>query len=433
VKRVGCLLTLALALSLWPSSPSLAAFPGGNGKLAFAAPAPSGYTDLYVVNADGTNKLRLTRTPLWNELNLSWSPDGTRMAFDVASSEIWVMNADGTDLTHLDPSCDFCWGPAWSSDGSHLVFASNDFPSTDADIWVMEDDGSKPARLTTTTTREETRPAWSPDGSKIAFIGQSDSFPYPSDIYVMDANGSNSVNLTNDGAAYGGLEWSPNGTRIAFSMTNDKGNGDVYKMASNGTNRVRLTTNSASDGSPSWSPDGSKIAFTSGRTNPGLYLMNPDGSNQTAIPNAGSGNGSDWQPCPAACPSTVETIRPVSVIHVPAYGDSYSPANLVDLSGTASDEGLGVSRVEIALRQERTDGTCRWWDGSGFVVGRCRHERWLRAKGTEAWTYHLASQLTRSVGTKVKSYTLLSRAQDFAGNLETSFETGRNRVPFEIE
>jgi hypothetical protein len=108
-----------------------------------------------------------------------------------------------------------------------------------------------------------------------------------------------------------------------------------------------------------------------------MYLMNPDGSNQSPVPNVvfGSGGDPEWQPCPAGvCPSTVESTPPASTITVPVYGNSYSPTNLTDFTGTASDEGLGVSRVQIALGQKRTDGSCRWWDGSSFVVGKCRPE-----------------------------------------------------------
>jgi TolB protein len=202
-------------------------------------------------------------------------------------------------------------------------------------------------------------------------------------------------------------------------------------------NRARLTMNSARDASPAWSPNGKKIAFFSARSGANqMYLMNSDGSNQSPVSNTAfaSGGEPEWQPCPdGTCASYVETLPPASTITTPVYGDSYSPSNLTDFVGTATDEGLGVSQVQIALRQKRVDGSCRWWGGSSFVVGKCGAQLWRKAKGRDAWSYHLSSLLRKSVGTKIAGYTLFSRAKDYAGNVESSFVTGVNRLPFEIE
>ena len=142
----------------------------------------------------------------------------------------------------------------------------------------------------TTDLAPDLSPAWSPDGSRIAFATSRDG---NFEIYVMNANGENPVRLTNHPASDRTPAWSPDGTRIAFASERD-GNLEIYVMNADGTNPVRLTTHVESDADPAWSPDGSAIAFTSYReTNSGVWVMNPDGSNLRRIT---SGNFADSQP-----------------------------------------------------------------------------------------------------------------------------------------
>ena len=96
---------------------------------------------------------------------------------------------------------------------------------------------------------------------KIAFSSERDG---NGEIYVMDADGSNPTNLTNNGATDGGPAWSPDGGKIAFTSERD-GNYEIYVMDADGSNPTNLTNNSAWDSEPAWSPDGSKIAFESYR------------------------------------------------------------------------------------------------------------------------------------------------------------------------
>jgi WD40-like Beta Propeller Repeat len=162
-------------------------------------------------------------------------------------------------------------------------------PSTAYDIHSINSDGSGDIALTTDPTYE-TDPAWSPDGTRIAF--DRGSFQNH-DIYVMDADGSNVTQLTNDAADDADPAWSPDGTRIVFETTRD-GNRELYAMDADGSDPVRLTNDPATDRDPSWSPDGTKIVFASNREsyectdpdNPFCYVrptlriftMSPDGS-----------------------------------------------------------------------------------------------------------------------------------------------------------
>lgn len=144
------------------------------------------------------------------------------------------------------------------------------------DIYVMNPDGTDVKRLTTDPA-VQTRPAWSPDGTKIAF-GKQDANG-DSEIYVMNADGSGITNLT--GTAGGGKPaWSPDSTMIAFVRGSE-----VYVMNADGTG-VRQFTHSGEGVAdyPAWSPDGTTIAFTSGIASPGqLYLENVDGSGLRTI------------------------------------------------------------------------------------------------------------------------------------------------------
>ena len=126
-------------------------------------------------------------------------------------------------------------------------------------------------------------PSWSPDGTKIAFESGIDDVVYNYEIYVMNADGSNQTNLTNNSSQDKYPTWSPDGSKIAFYSMRD-GNDEIYVMNADGSNQTRLTNNSDSDKYPLWSPDGSKIAFLKVMyPNWDIYVMNADGSNQTRL------------------------------------------------------------------------------------------------------------------------------------------------------
>ena len=149
----------------------------------------------------------------------------------------------------------------------------------------MDADGQNPANLTNNAA-SDSEPAFSPfspDGSKIAFTSSRDG---GTDIFVMDAEtGLNPTNLTNDaGEAAGGSEpvFSPDGSKIAFTGSGGQlGSDEIFVMDADGQNPINLTNNAANDLRPAFSPDGSKIAFASNRDTPGagleIYVMDVDG------------------------------------------------------------------------------------------------------------------------------------------------------------
>jgi hypothetical protein len=149
------------------------------------------------------------------------------------------------------------------------------------EIYVMNPDGSNQTNLTNNSAWDDV-PSFSPDGTKIVFSSNRDG---NFEIYVMNSDGSNQTRLTNNSAQDGNPFFSPDGTKIVFDSYRD-GNFEIYVMNSDGSNQTRLTNNSAWDGNPSFSPDGTKIAFDSTRDgNWEIYVMNSDGSNQTRLTN----------------------------------------------------------------------------------------------------------------------------------------------------
>ena len=130
------------------------------------------------------------------------------------------------------------------------------------DIYVMNADGTGQTQLTTDPT-SDTRPEWSPDGTKIAFQSNRTGL---SQIYVMDTDGSNVVQLTNL-FNNGGASWSPDSSKIAFFSDRDCGGCgnqlDIYLMNADGTGQMRVFDDPTSATDPAWSPDGSKILFDS--------------------------------------------------------------------------------------------------------------------------------------------------------------------------
>jgi TolB protein len=204
-------------------------------------------------------------------------------------SQLYVMNTDGSGvrLIPVTATIGAINMPAISPSGEQIAFQVN------GDIWTMNADGSDQVNLTNHPA-QDAFPAWSPDGTRITFASDRDG---NYEIYVMDANGSNPVNLTNNPADESGSAWSPSGGLIAFDTGRD-GNLEVYVMNSDGSNPVNLTNDPGGDYGPTWSNAGTRLAFGSTRngTN-GLFIMGSVGSGVVPISTPGMNAGfPDWSP-----------------------------------------------------------------------------------------------------------------------------------------
>ena len=179
--------------------------------------------------------------------------------------DIWVMNADGSEQTNLSNSpASEDYLPAFSPDGSKIAFVSDQDGDPDPfnamEIYVMNADGSgTPTNLSNNPGSNDTAPSFSPDGSKIAFETYRDGAP---EIYVTNADGSGTpTNLSNnpgsssDSTAYDRRPaWSPDGTRIAFESLRS-GNSEIWVMNADGTGEpVNVSNNAAPDDYPDWQP-----------------------------------------------------------------------------------------------------------------------------------------------------------------------------------
>ena len=221
--------------------------------------------------------------------------------------EIYLMDPNGKQIRRLTEQPKFDTEPAWSPDGRQITFVSyrdlERIPKGEihrGEIYLMNADGSNPINLTHTPDRADGISSWSPDGQQIAFTSATlfnDDILANSDIFVMDANGANPRNLTNHDAQDQVPDWSPDGNRIAFSSNRDR-NWEIYVMNADGANLIKLTNHPARDGRPNWSPDGQQIAFTSDRDgNWEIYVMNADGTNPINLTNhPAEDNHASWSP-----------------------------------------------------------------------------------------------------------------------------------------
>ena len=227
------------------------------------------HTQIFVMNSDGTNEIRLTDNNAQN-YQPSWSPDGTKIVFASnrdGNYEIYTMNADGSNQIRVTNNDFHDHKPSLSPDGTKILFASN--RDRNFDIYTINADGTNQTRLTT-HVNPDNYPTWSHDGTKIAFTSWRDGNPQ---VYTMDADGTNQTNITNTPSYDMEPSWSPDGTKIAYYVADRNDLGEIYIMDIDGSNQKNITnTSNFSESDPSWSPDGTKIASTSIKSRGGLLV-----------------------------------------------------------------------------------------------------------------------------------------------------------------
>ena len=231
---------------------------------------PVSYYSLWTMNADGSDERMLYSTSVQrDDYTPEWSPDGTKIAFTSGFS-IKTIGADGTGEANVENMGGWARDPAWSPDGEYIAFGHN--PNTgeenrhdgEWDIWVAPSDGSSTSVRLTDSPGLDGWPDWSPDGSRIAFSSERDGIDRDICTIVIET-------LTTRCLARSGNEmqpaWSPDGNRIAFvAQKLGEAGYDLFVLKLR-TGRIHRVTDTRKAYYPRWSPNGKWIVFSGGRAN----------------------------------------------------------------------------------------------------------------------------------------------------------------------
>ncbi len=244
-----------------------------------------GRKEIYFMDVDGKNSFRLTRNTVI-DLSPAWSPDGTKIVYcsfkqrrpkifavDVADfRENLVAGFEGINIS-----------PTYSPGGTIIAFTSSKERNYYPNIYTVSESGGALRRLTS-GNNIDVSPSWSPDGRRIAFTSNRGVGPQ---IYIMGSNGGGVRRLTYSGGYNTSPEWSPRGDKIVY-VGAFRGRFEVYVINVDGTENMRLTSGRGDNEDPSWSPDGRLITFSTTRSGRGeIYWMRVDGSDQTKISDIG--------------------------------------------------------------------------------------------------------------------------------------------------
>lgn len=260
-------------------------------SLVFASERPDRPLSVFSINAgEGSERLLIpSDAPITDP---AFSPDGRRLAYVTEVNGHWqlaVADADGRNATVITefagPGLEMR-GPVWSPDNERIAFFSND--GGWEQIWIIDADGAN-LILPWESGTAEIDPAWSPDGTKLVYAADVTG-RRNFQIFVRDLNPvGEPVQLTTSGQNFNPT-WSPDGRSIAFISTRTRQQSKVYIMRADGSDERILTYDdgSAENADPVWSPDGVYLAFASNRNGGifNLYIMRPDGSGLTQITNS---------------------------------------------------------------------------------------------------------------------------------------------------
>jgi len=232
--------------------------------------------------------------------NPHWSSDGNKLVFESTKdgkSAIYTIYADGSNLQKLTDSKSTDGQPGWSRDGKNIVFYSQ--RDGHLQLYVMNADGSGQRKLTDGVDLDYL-PDFSPKGDLVVFQSRKEQPGVAHDIYTIRVDGTNRTRLTDEKNGYTSPRWSPDGNKIVFEqavvtkkyyrelsredMARMKNSTEIFVMDKDGTNMKNLTNNDVQDTTPQWAKNGKTIYFVSYRGgSPNIYAMNADGTNARLV------------------------------------------------------------------------------------------------------------------------------------------------------
>ena len=268
------------------------------GRIAFASKRDEN-AEIYIMNADGSELQRLTKNDSYDYVS-DCSDDGNRLLLTVWDTTYarWDLDAITADGARAGaPRSDnlifhYVLGD-WSPDGSRLAYQSTQANSNNQGwhLFVTSFVAGRPNRVTPGDLKLDLgrKPRWSPDGGDIVYSKTVDG---NREIYRFDLSKSEETRLTNNSSLDSNPDWSPDGERIVFRSERD-GNSEIYVMNADGSSATRLTNRSEEDKIPLWSPDGNWISFHStGDEGTDLYVMKSDGTDVVQLTH--DGETADW-------------------------------------------------------------------------------------------------------------------------------------------
>lgn len=310
---------LPAGAALWLALVAPAAADTFNGRIAFSSvrtdPQAKEF-DIFSMNPDGSDVRRLTTNPA-TDRQPDWSPDGTALAYTIrkpnstinfevarmtaAGQRHRVITTTGTGQASSQPS--------WAPNGRSILFRRSG-PGRVSTIWQMGRLGQSPA-LRFAPPYAPLYPTWSRDRRRVAFAGiVSPTGDTDRGVFTMNADGSGFVALFDVAGAYDSAPaWSPDGTKIAFESDADVAGAnpdrdmEVWVMGADGSRPQQLTDNALRDEGPAWSPDGRLLAYTSGAddTHGDIHVMTAGGRHLRRLTTyANADESPDWQAIPAA-------------------------------------------------------------------------------------------------------------------------------------
>lgn len=306
---------VALSASLLTGAgPSGAVVPGPNGLIAFESNR-SGNNEIYVMNPDGTIEVNLTKNPA-NDVYPVWSPDGTQILFasdrhQAGNLDVYVMDVDGSNVTQLTNSPGEDRGASYTSDGELIVFHSTRLRDATHtfDLFTMNADGTNEQFFFANASAAYV--CGDSETGVVVFNSSGDPLgTNPTrdfEIFTISITGDPATlrQLTNNTVLDSGPKFSPDCSAISWNSLDAGGSLDVWRMDADGSNKVNLTNApGVFDAFSAWSPDGSEIVFSSDRfVNFELFKMDStDGSNVTRLTFTKKGEAdlrADWGTAPA--------------------------------------------------------------------------------------------------------------------------------------